>query len=77
MPKHVKFLCSDIEHVGISKYDFSPAKGNIVQKVYDIDVSMADDLKINQEIASFKPYEELLPDYQVALDFTKEETTLT
>lgn len=77
LPKHVKFLCSDIEHVGISKYDFSPAKGNIVQKVYDIDVSMADDLKINQEIASFKPYEELLPDYQVALDFTKEETTLT
>ena len=29
-------------------------------------------LKINQKIASFKPYEELLPDYQVALDFTKD-----
>lgn len=77
LPKHVKFVCSDIERVGIGKYDFSSAKGNIIQKVYDVDVPMADDLKINQKIASFKPYEELLPDYQVTLDFTKEETAST
>ena len=32
---------------------------------------MEDDLEANKKIISFKPYEELLPDYQVALDFTK------
>lgn len=74
LPKHVQFICSKIEKDGVDKYDFSDAKGNIVQKVYDIDISMEDDLKINQKIASYKPYEELLPDYQVALDFTKEDT---
>lgn len=73
LPKHVQFKSSSIMKAGIDNYDFSAAKGNIVQKVYDIDISMEDDLKINQKIASFKPYEELLPDYQVALDFTKED----
>lgn len=72
VPKHIQFVCSRIMSVGIDKFDFSCAKGNIIQKVYDIDISMEDDLKINQKIASFKPYEELLPDYQVALDFTKD-----
>lgn len=73
VPKHVQFRCSSIMSKGISSFDFINAKGNIVQKVYDIDISMDDDLKINQKIASFKPYEELLPDYQVALDFTKDD----
>lgn len=77
LPKHVQFVCSKILDAGIENYDFSQARGNIVQKVYDIDISMEDDLKINQKIASFKPYEELLPDYQVALDFTKEESNTT
>ena len=72
VPKHIQFVCSRIMSIGIDKFDFSCAKGNIIQKVYDIDISMEDDLKINQKIASFKPYEELLPDYQVALDFTKD-----
>lgn len=73
IPKHIQFKSSDILKVGIDRFDFSIAKGNIVQKVYDTDMSMEDDLKVNQKIASFKPYEELLPDYQVALDFTKED----
>ena len=73
IPKHIQFKSSDILKVGIDKFDFSGAKGNIVQKVYDTDMSMEVDLKVNQKIASFKPYEELLPDYQVALDFTKED----
>ena len=71
LPKHIKFICSKIMKDGIDKFDFSNAKRNIVQKVYDIDISMEDDLKINEKISSYCPYEELLPDYQVALDFTK------
>lgn len=73
IPKHVQFKSSEILKIGIDTFDFSNARGNIVQKVYDTDMSMEDDLKANQKIASFKPYEELLPDYQVALDFTKED----
>ena len=73
IPKHVKVECSKVLEAGIEKYDFSEAHGNIVQKVYDIDVKVEDDLKINQKIASFKPYEELLPEYKVALDLAKAE----
>lgn len=73
IPKHVQFKSSEMLRVGIDNFDFSEARGNIVQKVYDSDISMEDDLKANQKIASFKPYEELLPDYQVALDFAKED----
>ena len=72
IPKHIQFKSSEITKCGIDAFDFSIAKGNIVQKVYDVDISMEDDLKISQKIASFKPYEELLPDYQVALEFTKD-----
>lgn len=70
VPKHIKIKTSDVIKAGIDEYDFSPAKENIVQKVYDIDVSLEDDMKISQKIASFKPYEELLPDYQVQVAFT-------
>ena len=55
---------------GIDKYDFSEVHNNIVQKVYDIDIKTEDDLKINQKISSSKPYEELLPEYKVALDLS-------
>ena len=68
VPKHVKMRCSDIIEKGIDKFDFSPAAGNIVQKVYDIDISLNDDLEISKKISSAMPYEELLPDYQVSLD---------
>lgn len=71
LPKHVQFKASDILAEGVDKFDFSSARGNIVQKVYDTDLPVEVDLKANQKIASFKPYEELLPDYQVQVDFTR------
>lgn len=71
LPKHVQFKASDILAEGVDKFDFSSARGNIVQKVYDTDLPVEIDLKANQKIASFKPYEELLPDYQVQVDFTR------
>ena len=74
IPKHVKFKSSDVQKIGIDKYDFSSAANNIVQKVYDTDVSLEDDMQISQKIESFKPYEELLPDYQVELNFDSENT---
>lgn len=71
IPKHIQFKSSEIEKQGIENFDFSIAKGNIVQKVYDSDISSEDDIAISKKISQFKPYEELLPDYQVALDLTK------
>ena len=73
IPKHVKIECSKVLESGIEKYDFSDVHGNIVQKVYDINIKVEDDLKINQKIARFKPYEELLPEYKVGLDLAKAE----
>lgn len=70
VPKHVKMRCSDIIENGIDRFDFSPASGNIVQKVYDIDISLNDDLEISKKISGAMPYEELLPDYQVSLDMS-------
>lgn len=70
IPKHVKVECSRVLDAGIDKYDFSEVHNNIVQKVYDVDVKAEDDLKISQKIASSKPYEELLPEYKVALDLS-------
>lgn len=49
----------------IETFDFSIIKGNIVHKIYDIDVNRADDVKISQKINDWHPYEELLPDYEV------------
>lgn len=67
IPKHVKVECSKVLGLGIDKYDFSDVRGNIVQKVYDVDVKVEDDLKISKKISTFRPYEELLPEYKVAL----------
>lgn len=75
IPKHIQFRCSEILRRGIDNYDFSSAHGNIVQKVYDVDIGINDDVAISKKIASFNPYEELLPDYQVAVDFTATTTS--
>ena len=66
---------SDVLKQGLGKFGFSVVKGNIVQKVYDIDVKQADESAIAQKINDFKPYEELVPDYQVAVDLSGESRT--
>lgn len=39
--------------------------------MYDEDLAAEADIAASKKIASFKPYEELLPDYRVAIDFTQ------
>lgn len=56
----------------IEAFDFSIIKGNIVHKIYDIEVNRADDVKISQKINDWHPYEELLPDYDVDLTTNSE-----
>jgi len=67
VPKHVKILMSEAVREG---YDFSAVTGNIIQKVYDVDVQQKDEASVVQKILDFKPYEGLIPDYQVKMDFS-------
>lgn len=71
LPKHVQIRCGDVMAAGIDKFDFSIASKNIVQKIYDIDIGMEDDIEISKKISAAMPYEELLPEYQVDIDFSK------
>lgn len=71
VPRHVEIRMSDIVP-DISKFDFHIVKGNILHKIYDIEVDNVTDAKISQRINDFHPYEELLPDYEVDLSSNAE-----
>jgi hypothetical protein len=43
--------------------------GNRVQKIYDEELTQAEEAKLDQKINDFKPYEELLPEYKVAIQY--------
>lgn len=68
-PKHVELRMSKVIDVGIDKFDFSIVKGNILHKIYDCDVDRISDSKITQKITDYKPYDELIPDYEVSLNY--------
>jgi hypothetical protein len=51
-----------------STFDFSCVKGNIIHKIYDVEVDRVLDAKISQKITDWGPYEELLPDYEVDIE---------
>lgn len=68
-PKHIELRMSKVLDIGIDKFDFSIVKGNILHKVYDCDVDRIADAKITQKITDYKPYDELIPDYEVQLNY--------
>lgn len=68
-PKHIELRMSKVIEAGIDKFDFSIVKGNILHKVYDCDVDRIADSKITQKITDYKPYDELIPDYEVSLNY--------
>ncbi len=69
LPKHIQLKTSEIKKIGIEKFDFSQVTGNIVQKIYDEELTQAEEAKLLQKINDFKPYEELLPEYKVAIQY--------
>lgn len=71
VPKHVEIKMSEVIN-NIDAYDFSLIKGNILHKIYDIEVDNISDAKISQKINDWQPYEELLPDYEVDLTTSSE-----
>lgn len=66
-PKHIKIAISDVIKQGVDSYDFTQVKGNIIQKVYDVEIDRKDDAKISQKIIDMKPHEELLPEYAITI----------
>ena len=69
LPRHIQLKTSEIKRVGFEKFDFSEVSGNIVQKIYDEELTQAEEAKLAQKINDFKPYEELLPEYKVAIQY--------
>lgn len=69
IPKHISLRMSNVVK-NYETFDFSIVKGQILHKIYDIDVDRIIDAKISQKINDWKPYEELLPDYEVDLQLT-------
>lgn len=69
LPKHIQLKTSEIKKAGIEKFNFSNVSGNIVQKIYDEELTQAEEAKLAQKINDFKPYEELLPEYKVAIQY--------
>lgn len=66
IPKHIDIRISDVVK-DLDKFNFKHVKGNIVHKIYDIEIDNVLDAKISQRINDMQPYEELLPDYEVSL----------
>ena len=66
VPVHVKVRMSDVMKAGIDKYDFSFVEGNIVKRVYDVDVPRQDVVAIGQRIADARPAEEISADFEIA-----------
>ena len=64
VPKHITLKMSKIVE-NIDNFDFSVVKGNIVHKLYDVNVDRVLDSKIDQKITDQHPFEELTPDYDV------------
>ena len=65
IPVHVNLRMSEILKAGIDEFDFSVCSGNIVHRIYDVEVDRVDETRILQRISDNSPYEELSPDYEL------------
>lgn len=64
IPVHVDLVMSRIVK-DIDGFDFSVVIGNIVHKIYDVEVDRVLDAKITRKIVDAKPYEEITPEYDI------------
>jgi hypothetical protein len=71
IPKHVEIRISEVIE-NFESYDFSKIKGNILHKIYDVEIDNVLNAKINQKINDWQPYEELLPDYDIDITTSSE-----
>lgn len=76
IPVHVELKMSEVSK-NIDSFDFSIVRGNILHKVYDVEVDRMLDAKVDQKIQDNKPYEELLPDYSVGITENKTDTVVS
>lgn len=69
LPKHIQLKTSELKKAGFKNFDFSEVSGNIVQRVYDEELTQAEETELLHKLNDFKPYEELLPEYKVAVQY--------
>ncbi len=69
LPRHVQLKTSELKRASIKKFDFSEVTGNIVQRVYDEELTQSEETELLHKLNDFKPYEELLPEYKVAVQY--------
>ena len=68
IPRHIDLKVSKIIEETVEKFDFSIVTGNIVHKIYDVEIDKSVDTIIQQKILDMHPYEELLPDYDIQIN---------
>lgn len=65
-PKHILLRMSEVVAAGPDKFDFSKVKGNIVKKLYNVQVDKALDAFVDKAISGFSPFAEALSEYEIA-----------
>ena len=68
IPRHIDLKVSKIIEETVEKFDFSIVTGNIVHKIYDVEIDKSVDTIIQQKTLDMHPYEELLPDYDIQIN---------
>ena len=71
IPVHKEIKISEILK-DLDNFDYSQITGNILHRIYDVEVNNVTDAKITQKIIDFKPYEELPPDYSSQVSYSDE-----
>ncbi len=71
IPVHKEIKISEIVK-DVDNFDYSQITGNILHRIYDVEVDNVTDAKITQKIIDFKPFEELPPDYSSSVTYSDE-----
>ena len=67
-PKHFYIKMSEVSKIGVDKYNFDFVSGNIIQRVYDLDVDRKIDNAVIRKITELCPLEERPPKYTVEIE---------
>jgi len=65
-PRHIILRMSEVISAGIENFDFSVVKGNIVKKLYNVQIDKTQDASINKAVSLFSPFAEALSEYEIA-----------
>lgn len=67
IPKHVELKMSNLIN-NLDNFNYKEITGNIIQRIYDVEVDRIVDSKITQKLLDAKPFEELVPRFDVVIE---------